>query len=333
MFDAAPSAPPLVKIDSIFSITIFPGLPFDALLSLLQFLKLAKFDVVMRCELTKESAMRGFASGRAPKEMLALLAKFSGEAIAQNVAAAVAEWHEAYTSVFLYKGYVLRAAPKYAAKIERLPALAGRIKQTFAQGLYLMDFADDAEAASILAHCGFDQGSEIKTAQKQITRAPFSRIHNAPKIDVPQMPSAVSPNDEGGKIIDFLLQKLDELLKRSEMTSEQYESLKDRIKQKIIIDESQLNPLSVKQEKREARGMDFLGKMLIIEQALVSRALLEIEDRGKKIIGTPINIEKQTGGAEATFSIEETKTCVRLSVSQIRAVKKLRESIFKNVKF
>jgi hypothetical protein len=302
-------------------------------LSLLQFLKLAKFDVVMRCELTKESVMRGFASGRAPKEMLELLAKFSGAVIAQNVAVAVAEWHEAYTSVFLYKGYVLRAAPKYAAKIERLPALAGRIKQTFAEGIYLMDFADDAEAASVLAHCGFEQGGEIKTVQERIARADFSRIHDAPKIDVPQMPSAVSPNDEGGKIIDFLLQKLDELLKRSEMTSEQYESLKDRIQRRIIIDESQLNFLSVKQEKREARGMDFLGKMLIIEQALVSRSLLEIEDRGKKITGTPVNIEKQPGGAVATFAVEETKAYVRLSVSQLQSVKKLRESIFRNVKF
>ena len=157
MVEAEPVSPvpPLVKIDSIFSITIFPGLPLGALLSLLQFLTLTKFDVVMHCELTKESAMRAFAAGRSPKQILDLLEKFSGAGIAQNVSAAVTEWHEAYISVFLYKGYVLRAAPKYAAKIERLPMLAKRIKQTLAAGIYLMDFADDAEAASILAHCGF----------------------------------------------------------------------------------------------------------------------------------------------------------------------------------
>jgi hypothetical protein len=169
--------------------------------------------------------------------------------------------------------------------------------------------------------------------QERIARADFSRITAAPKIDVPQMPSAVSPNDESDKIIDFLSQKLDRLLNRAEITSEQYESLKDRIQRKIIIDESQLNSLSVKQEKTEARGMDFLGKMLIIEQALVSRSLLEIEDRGKKITCTPISIEKQPDGAVTTFTIEETKAYVRLSVSQLQSVKKLRESIFKNMKF
>ena len=79
--------------------------------------------------------------------------------------------------------------------------------------------------------------------------------------------------------------------------------------------------------------MDFLGKMLIIEQALVSHSSLEIEDRGKKIIGTPVSIEKQSGGAAATFIVEATKTHVRLSVSQLQSVKKLRESIFKNVTF
>jgi hypothetical protein len=326
-----PASFPL-KIDSIFSLTFFPSLSLDTQLSLLQFLELTKFDVVMRCELNKDSAMRGFEAGLTPSTMNALLSKFSGDEISPNIATAINEWYDAYTSVFLYKGYVLRAVPKYAAKIERIPALASRIKATLAAGIYLMDFADDAEAESVFARYGLEHGGKIKTEQKSADKNSFLHIKDKPKITVPETPPHHPQNTETEKITLVLLKKLDELSAQTEMTSGQYESLKDRIKRKIIIDESQLTAHAVRQEKNEAGGMDFLGKLHIIEQALAARSMLELEDRGKKIIGVPTSIEKQPDGAIATFSVEESKTHQRFSVSRLQSVKKLRESIFKNLK-
>jgi hypothetical protein len=335
---------PRLKIDSIFSITIFPGLELGRQIRLLRFLDLTKFDVVMRCEMNKDSVMRGFASGISPAAMTELLAECSGEAQAdalpQNIRVSIDEWHKSYSAVFLYKGYVLRAAQEHAAKVEQLPAISRRIKHTIAPGVYLVEFASDDEAASVLERCGLKHGGEIRTAEKPPVTHSFYRVADRPKTNIASAGAGEQDEDardeqkqaEAQKTLDVFFKQLDALNAQAEMTKEQYESLKERIARRIIIDAAQLKAESVRQERNEARGMDFVGKLYIIEQAIAARAMIEIEDGGKKMIAVPTHVEKQKGGAIVTARVEATKDEQRFSVAQLQAVKKMRVSIFKDMK-
>jgi hypothetical protein len=300
----------------------------------------------MRCEINKDSATRGFALGLSPDAMTALLREHSQEEAAQddahlqNIRASIDEWYKSYSAVRLYKGYILQTAEEHTAKIELLPAMSRRLKHTIAPGVYLVDFSSDDEAASVLERCGLKHGGEIRTAEKPQTTHNFYRISEARKPNAasgesgPRNDSAPNAQKqaEAQKILDALFKQLDALNAQAEMTKEQYESLKERIARRIVIDAAQLKAESVRQEKNEARGMDFVGKLYIIEQAIASRAMVEIEDGGKKMIAVPTHIEKQKGDAVVTAQVEETKTEQRFSVAQLQAVKKMRVSIFKEMK-
>jgi hypothetical protein len=342
-----------LKIDSIFSVTIFPELELMEQIRLLRFLDLTKFDVVMHCEINKDSATRGFALGVSPDAMTALLCEHSGadpaqtDAHLQNIRASIDEWYQSYSAVRLYKGYILQTAPEHTAKIERLPAMSRRLKHTIAPGVFLVDFSSDDEAASVLERCGLKHGGEIRTAEKPQTTHIFYRIADGRKLNAlraetaPEKDSAQSGaqdsqsgqmREDAQKILDALYKQLDAMNAQAEMTKEQYESLKERIARKIVIDAAQLRAESVRQERNEARGMDFVGKLYIIEQAVAARAMIEIEDGGKKMIAVPTHIEKQKGGAIVTARIEATKAEQRFSVAQLQAVKKMRVSIFRDMK-
>jgi hypothetical protein len=78
------------------------------------------------------------------------------------------------------------------------------------------------------------------------------------------------------------------------------EELAARIERRLIINESQLHDAVIKQEKLEARNLDYPGKAVIAKQALTHKSLLEIvtpAPRGgeKRVFGIPTALEKNGG--------------------------------------
>jgi hypothetical protein len=325
-----------VKIDSVFSITVFPDLPFKELIYLTRFLDIKKYDVVLQFEINKNSALRGFAFGLRPEDICARLEKHSEFPLPQNFAVSIDDWFKIYSSAFLYKGYILQVDPDQASKVERLPAVSSRIVRTLTPGIYLMNFFSDEEAAGVLERSGLKQGSELITSAKPAASVSFPGVRSKPHVEIlpPESGSgAEGREEEAARIIAGHLETLEQLAASSEMTKEQYDSLKNRIERKIVVDPVQLKAESVRQEKAEATGMDFLGKLHIIEQAAAMKAMIEIEDQGKKITGIPVNIEKLSGNAIVTLKVDTTGQDQRFSVGKLQSVKKLRTSIFKEVKW
>jgi hypothetical protein len=325
---------PVIKIDALFSITVFPGLPFKELIYLTRFLDIKKFDVVAQFEINKNSALRGFAAGLKPEDITARLEKYSEFPLPQNLAVPIEDWYKIYSSAFLYKGYVLHVSPEQVSKVERLPGISSRIHHTIAPGVYLMNFFSDEEAAGVLDRSGLKQGGEIITVTKSSSGTSFSGVRAEPRFTMPDVSAPPVANGDGGrKIIEGFLEALEKQSAAAPMTKEQYEGLKSRIERKIIIDPSQLKAESVRQEKTEASGMDFLGKLHIIEQAMTMKTMVEIEDQGAKLTGAPVNIEKLAGNAIVTIRLDSTGQDQRYSVGKLQSVKRLRSSIFKEIKW
>ena len=112
------------------------------------------------------------------------------------------------------------------------------------------------------------------------------------------------------------------------------QDLLNRINRKIIIQKSQLRKETVKVEKTEAFGMDFSGKIHVIENAISAKKLIEItyessnSPEGKNvIIGLPLLLTRESSDTFVDVIIEPEKTQKTLSLANAISIKKLRGSI------
>ena len=112
-----------------------------------------------------------------------------------------------------------------------------------------------------------------------------------------------------------LIQELKNHLSTMELTKDQYEDLLNRINRKIIISKSQLRKETVKIEKNEAFGMDFTGKIHVIENAITTKSLIELTydssefPEGENIIlCTPLMLTRESTDTFVDVLIEPEKT-------------------------
>ena len=97
----------------------------------------------------------------------------------------------------------------------------------------------------------------------------------------------------------------------------------------------QLGKDTVRAESIEAGGMDFLGKVRLVESAIASGDMIEVRmpkaDGSAKletILCTPLSLSKASGDAETTVRIEATKKTATLSVGRAANIKLIKTSIF-----
>lgn len=226
----------------------------------------------------------------------------------------------------LFKGYVLRIVPEKAVLAEKNPEFAPYIKMTLAPGVYLVDFASDEEAAQVIANSGLDFIGSVRDAHKTADSVPFAPV----RFPKPKAQSAeddeLLPVPEGA---DDFLAGLEASLAEKKLTREQLEELTIRIKRRIIVNPVQLRPDSVRPEKNEASGMDFLGKIHVIEHALASDSMLEVTYDGSVFLGQPLGLEKQTGDAMLKMLVHPEFEHKEFSVARAQVIRRIRGAIFK----
>ena len=130
---------------------------------------------------------------------------------------------------------------------------------------------------------------------------------------------------------DKLLKTLKASLQKMDMDKHIKESLEYRILNRLILSENQLKKASVRTEILEADGMDFAGKVHLIEAAVKDEDLMEIQMPSADasgsfftIMGHPLGISKQPGEAVMRFQIEPTGDIQNLLVSRITHLRRLR---------
>jgi hypothetical protein len=108
-----------------------------------------------------------------------------------------------------------------------------------------------------------------------------------------------------------------------------------RIDHKMILSTGQLKGSTVHAENLEAGGIDFLGKLRLIESAISSKDMIEISmpaggDPSKQqvFLGTPLQLTKETGDVFLHMQLEPGKEAREFSVSRAGSVKLIRSSLF-----
>lgn len=333
---AAVSAP--VSVDSAFSVIVHPGIAFADAVRLAVFLELRESGSVLRFELTRDAAVRGFNSGLEPSAMIALLERLTGRPVPQNIRWSIGEWHARYASVAVYHGVVLVLAEDRRFLMET-PTMAGMVDRILAPGVYLLNAATEADAADALRKAGTDiVAIPAKTAQGEVpvddprfsAFVPLDKTkYGAPAT----FPAAVARHGVAQTGATARLERLRAALAAKRLPKDQNDELSARVDRRVILTESQLVGAAVRFEKLEAKGLDYVGKVRVAEQALSTGSLIELFWRGPKgepnrALGAPVSLDKSGGEVELLLDPVPRGDRIRIAVGKISVIRRIKRSIF-----
>ena len=312
----------LLDIGSGFSVTILPGLSLAQLLQLVPFLAPVCHDTAVQFEVNRHSVMRAFNLGLLPGQIVARLERYCMHGVPQNVRISIEEWYNSYSSATLYKGYVLKVNKENQLLAEKNPALAPYIIQTLAPGIFLLNFTDDDEAQSVIVKSGLDFIGAVKTATTAQAVPPFAQLHVEPNKCILDASACKKPETTSA---DVIIAELKKTVAAMVIGVNQREALYDCIERRVILNASQLTEYSIRVENCEAFGMDYSGKLHLVESAVQDKNLLEVELEGgaAPLVGLPLLVHKKNGEAELTLRLEPTQQERTILVGSAIRIKKI----------
>jgi len=337
-----------VSINAGFSITVLKELPLSVFIDLASCTELESCAVVASFRITKSACLRAFAGGAKPEGIESLLKKTASHKLPQNLLFSLREWYALYSSGSLFKGYVLQVTDDKRVLVENNPYIAPHIRTTFSPGVYLLDFLNDDEAFETIKKSGLEFIGGLKNPESGIEPLPFERLDTAVRfsggtdgLDVLfAKKSTKTDSAENDEFCEKHLRQMETELEKMNLPKEQKEELLLRINRKTIVHSAQLRSDSVRPEKTEAFGMDFLGKIHVLESAIAFSDLVEINSAGGIVTGFPVKIEKSAGDAVLVLQSDDVKNAdikngtesQKISVAQARSVKRIRSSVLGRTK-
>ena len=271
--------------------------------------------------------MRGFDAGLSANRIFSLLKRYSSYEIPQNLEISVDDWSHSYSSATIFKGYVLQVSAENATITENNPAIAPFIAQKLSTGIYLLSVESDEQAASIIARSGLDFIGKIKTPEKTYETIGFPEFAVPQKTDRFENDEEAKPTSDEERAAHFEAMRAE--LEKLNLPAEKKEGLLERIQHKIILSPVQLRADSVKYERVEAGGMDFSGKVHIIEGSITSNSMVELQFDDRVIVGVPISVSKTGTDANVLLEVMPERSEKLLSIGQAKLVKRIRGSVLR----
>ncbi len=314
---------PFISINAGFSVTFLRNVDLEKMLQLVSSMNIISFDTVCRFEITRVSCMRSFDKGETSESILGLLEQGSGSALSQNLVFSINEWFETYNSAALYHGYVLQVSQDKIIQIENNAVIAKRIKKVLAPGIYILDFETKEEMIAAVEKSALDFIGLPKNAIKEPDVLPYTDVLQKRTLILEYEKKSTNDNNAWLEHIENMKEELEKLA----LPIEQKEGLLERIERKVIITPKQLVGETVRVEKTEASGIDFMGKIQVIEQAILASNMVEIQSASGVYVGRPIKLEKREGDASIQLTLEDTKT-ISLLIGQARNIKRFRQPLY-----
>lgn len=323
--------PKVLNIDSTFTVTLMPGLPLKRLLPLTDFMLVKKCEVVSEFEITKRSVSEAFDTGANPDIIFERIEQYSYYQIPQNLKINITEWYNSYSAAQLYYGYVLKVKENNITFVENNPNIRNYIKEKLAEGIYLLNLPAASSIEDFISASSLDFMGSVKTSHARSEFSTFPLLRDGHKPAVLEKRNSENKKTTSIPEADKIIKALKASLKTLDMDAQVKESLEHRITSRLILSENQLKNAAVRTEILEADGMDFSGKVHLIEAAIKEEDMMELQLPAADcsgnfftIVGHPLGISKQPGEAVMRFEVEPTKEIENFLVSRITHLRRLR---------
>lgn len=322
--------PPLI-VQPSFDLTVKPWLNLKEGIKFASLTEIKKFDLYPVFELNRASYTRGHDSKLHSSSIIKTLEDLSARPIPQNILVSVESWEDEYNRVKIYEGIILSVNKDKRIIIQHLPNLQPFIINEIADGIYLMDSNFVKEWKAIIENAGINIPGIQKNSVKMESAPVFKQFTPEITSEIIKIPETIPVGTI--KYSDFqneLNSKLDSLM----LNSDERNGFKIRIEKKLILFPDQIQKGNIRTEKTEASGMDYIGKIRLIERSIESKSELVEVTFGSPIeklstyLVKPINLDKSKQDLILNaISLPEEKK-VELIVRKMSKVKRLKSSLF-----
>jgi hypothetical protein len=338
---------PVIAMDTAFSFLAYPEISFADALALARFCSLkpgAGQGAAVCFELTRPSVVRGFDRGLGSTDMLELLGRLSGSRLEESLGWTLKDWEKRYSAVSLHQGLVLTLAEdmRYLAEAEPVASL---ISRTLGPGIYLLAHAGRSEAAGALRKAGVDIIAQPPVDGEVPREKPEGNIFFLPLKDNTVKEWVLPYGGISGPLpgepavlgdAESIKERLRKVLDGMKFSKPEKDELRARIERRLVLSEAQLEGTSIKYEKLEARGLDYVGKAAIAKQAIASGSLLEVswpEPGGgtNRATGIPSALEKKDGESVLILKSppgEDGEKEISVLLAKISLIRRIKQSIF-----
>ena len=325
---------PVLVIQPNFEITVKPFINLKDSMDLATAMDLKKYDLFSHFTLTRESFLRAYDKGIKSEEIMAKMEELSGKEVPQNIRVSLKDWEEDHKKVKLYSGVVLKVSEDKQMLIDNTDFLNPYIQEVLAPGVYLLDQSQERLWMEALGELSISplpalkDSIEIQSSENQSDLL-FSQPEQSSSLEQLWQVNQINEENTINSHILELLQKLES----SGIKGDEKKEIEARIKRKLIIMESQINSGIIRPEITEAKGMNFQGKVRLIESALTNRSdRLELSHYTNAgiitILVQPVELLKEDKERTLIGKVLPDDEVMKIKVSKISKVKKIRSSLF-----
>ena len=342
-----------VIIQPNFDITVKPGLCLNDGIILAAAARLVRYDRYPHYELSKASFIRALSLGFAGRETVARLSELSGRGLPQNITFSLDMWEKEYDSIALFEGIIILADEDRRHLVDHHKEFRRLVKLNPAPGVYLIDRADLPACSGIFRDAGIEipprvrKAGELAGAARETLPVLFEGDDFAPAFPrggilfprafapVPlRIPSAAPAggsrrHTEAGTV-EAIRKELDLRLADTDLPEDVAGEIRERIRRKLIIFPEQIRPDAARKERTEAKGLNYVGKVLVIEQTLGSSTdYLEIVVRNSdgspsRFLARPKELRRSGTDLVLAAEIMPEGKALEVPVKKISLVRRLR---------
>jgi hypothetical protein len=320
---SAPSGEGSVRVAGNFDLTWSGSIPFSDVLLMVCSSRLNLYDRIPRLVLEKSHFMSAQEAGFSGDDLIATLDRWA--ALPQNIRFSLMDWLSAYRSVQLGRPLVIRGSDGKAGVVE---SLFGEFAlEHLAPGVLVLDETRVDEWGPIATDMGLtvpvnsDSEEDKPHGRSSIPTAPAPKRLDLTPNTKKRTPA---PSQRG----------LESKLAGLDLAASQRDDILERIERKVVVHPSQISAALAGRENLEARGLDYGGKVRLIERAIASRAdLLEIVAFGEdgdqhSTIVNPVSLSKNSDGHNLNALSYPEERQLSLPVRKMGRIKRLRGSFF-----
>ena len=317
-----------VSIDSSFQVTVLPGLELSDFIKILPFLSILNSGIAVQFEINRKSVFNSFESGFSVKKIVDELEFYMNYSVPESFKINLEEWFDSYSGAKIYKGYVLKLDEKKDIIWKNNPNFLKFTQEIIAPGLYFLNIPVEDENSDVLKILGIKEAGFVQPGKKENHFPGFKEIPHGENIFARHKPILEEPWEYFKFEREKLVKSLQDSFSEGDFSEEEKIELSSRILSGIIINSSQIKNGSVRIEVYEAGGMDYSGKIHLINTAISSKFMLEIsvpcDDGSGKIqtfFGLPQLLTKAEDSAVVRITTEPEKEERVFSVGRIIHIK------------
>ncbi|MBB6481592.1 hypothetical protein [Spirochaeta isovalerica] len=315
-----------------FEVTVRQTASLGDLIETAGALDLIQYDLYSRFSLTRKSFLRAFSGGLTPVQLRDHLETLSGKDIPQNISISLDDWASEHEKVMIYKGTVMKVAEDKRIFIEKTDVLKPFILEVLADGVYMMKEGYERQWLEALENLSITpRVMDSSLEKKEEFNTPVLTKHFNWKLTTRSLWNQTFREDseKGTELTEKLLKILD----KSGIKGDEKKELEARIRRKLIFHPNQINKGIVRPEITEARGMNFQGKVRLVESALQNSSdRLELTyfsgGDARSILVQPLELKKEENDRILEGRILPDEEPIVLRVSKISKIRKIRSSLF-----